>query len=435
MDVSEPDNVLSEDAEKQLAETSPHKSHSPKPPFPLIHETAFVIVLCSTQLLTQASLGNTITPLHIISKSFGTTDPGELSWWMGPATMLPNAVAILGRTYPQGRRKEMVFSLFGATAPWGFIVGSGFASTLTEHVGWSWGYYCLAIACCVGGFVAFFVIPQQHQDNTIDRSFDYAGSITGVAGLVLLNVSWNQAPVVGWSTPYVYILLILGFCFLFAFSLIERKVSVPLIPFEAFSPKVAFVLGCVALGWSSFGIWLFYLWQFLELLRGVSPRTSAAMSIPTGISGLCAAVTTGFLLSRMRPEYIMTIALLAFCVGNVLVATAPVSQSYWIQTFLSLVITPWGMDMSFPAGTLILSDTMPKEHQGLGASLVNTIVNYSISLGLGIAGTVEVHVNRNGDDTLRGFRGAWYAGIGLSGLGVALALLFIVNERAQRRDS
>ena len=157
------------------------------------------------------------------------------------------------------------------------------------------------------------------------------------------------------------------------------------------------------------------------------------MSIPTGISGLCAAVTTGFLLSRMRADYIMTIALLAFCIGNVLVATAPVSQTYWLQTFLSLVITPWGMDMSFPAGTLILSDTMPKEHQGLGASLVNTIVNYSISLGLGIAGTVEVHVNRNGQDLLRGFRGAWYTGIGLSGLGVLLALLFVVKERRQHR--
>ena len=176
---------------------------------------------------------------------------------IGPAVLLPNAVAILGRTYPQGRRKEMIFSLFGATAPWGFIVGSGFASTLAERTWWPWAFWCLAIACCAFAAAAFFVIPSQDQDkdNTVDKSFDYLGSITGVAGLVLLNVSWNQAPIVGWSTPYVYILLILGFCFLIAFFLIERKVTTPLIPFEAFSAKVAFDLGCVALGWSSFGIW------------------------------------------------------------------------------------------------------------------------------------------------------------------------------------
>jgi hypothetical protein len=50
------------------------------------------------------------------------------------------------------------------------------------------------------------------------------------------------------------------------------------------------------------------------------------------------------------------------------------------------------MDMSFPAATVILSNAMPKEHQGLAASLVNTMVNYSISIGLGIAGTVEANV-------------------------------------------
>ena len=89
--------------------------------------------------------------------------------------------------------------------------------------------------------------------------------------------------------------------------------------------------------------------------------------------------------------------------------------------------------MSFPAATVILSDSMPKEHQGLAASLVNTVVNYSISIGLGIGGTVEVNVDRGIKDLLRGYRGAWYAGIGLSGMGVLFASYFVVSEHLQRR--
>jgi hypothetical protein len=46
------------------------------------------------------------------------------------------------------------------------------------------------------------------------------------------------------------------------------------------------------------------------------------------------------------------------------------------------------MDLSFPCGTIILSNAMPREHQGIAASLINTVVNYSISLSLGIAGTI-----------------------------------------------
>lgn len=72
---------------------------------------------------------------------------------------------------------------------------------------------------------------------------------------------------------------------------------------------------------------------------------------------------------------------------------------------------------------------MPRQHQGLAASLVTTIVNYSISIGLGFAGTVESQVNKQGKNVLRGYRGAFYMGVGLAGLGVVVALLFCFAER------
>lgn len=92
--------------------------------------------------------------------------------------------------------------------------------------------------------------------------------------------------------------------------------------------------------------------------------------------------------------------------------------------------------MSFPAGTLILSNAVAKEHQGIAASLVNTIVNYSIALGLGFAGTVDEYVNKGGtspDEVLKGFRGAFYVGIGLSAFGVALSLIFLSQSRQRQR--
>ncbi len=124
----------------------------------------------------------------------------------------------------------------------------------------------------------------------------------------------------------------------------------------------------------------------------------------------------------------MVFTMLVFLTGNTLLATMPVHQTYWIQSFLSAAITVWGMDMSFPAATIILSDIIPKEHQGIAASLVATAVNYSTSIGLGIAGTVEVHVNHGGTDLLRGYRGAFYAAIGLDALGFLFSLLFVLGE-------
>jgi MFS family permease len=87
--------------------------------------------------------------------------------------------------------------------------------------------------------------------------------------------------------------------------------------------------------------------------------------------------------------------------------------------------------LSFAAASLILSNAVSREHQGVAASLINTVVNYSISLGLGFAGTVEVNVTRGDgtfDDTLHGYRSAYYMGIGLAGLGIFLSLVFVCKS-------
>lgn len=468
---------------------------STKPQMGLTHELAFVVLASSAQLFTQAALAESIAPLHIMSKDFGNPNPGQLSWFtaahsltvgtfiliagrlgdmfghkklfvigwfwfslwslisgftvyshsqifldicralqgIGPAILLPSSLAILGQAYPPGRRKEMVFSFFGATAPNGFTLGAVFSGIMAQLAWWPWSFWLMAIFCCVNGALAIFIIPNHlHQNDASQgkQSFDWKGAVTGVVGLVLFNVAWNQAPIVGWSEPYIIVLLILGVLFFVGFLFIESRVDQPLVPVASFDTHVCFVLACMALGWASFGIWLYYLWQFTIVLQSNTPLNVAAQVSPTCIAGICAAFTVGKLLSKIPTSVIMMCAMIAFCVGNIILSVLPVGRLYWKQLFWATIITPWGMDMSFPAATIILSNHVPKRHQGIAASLVTTVVNYSISWGLGIAGTVEVNVNNGGltdADTLKGYRGAWYTGIGLSGLGALVALAFIAS--------
>jgi MFS family permease len=93
--------------------------------------------------------------------------------------------------------------------------------------------------------------------------------------------------------------------------------------------------------------------------------------------------------------------------------------------------------MSFPAASLIISNAVPREKQGVGMSLVNMVVNYSISIALGIAGTVEMQVTK-GDAgpgaALRGYRSAWYFGIGLAGLGLCFGVVNLVMTKIKARS-
>ena len=358
---------------------------------------------------------------------------------MGPAICLPNALAILGSVYAPGPRKAMVFALFGATAPGGAVIGSLFAGLFSELAWWPWTFWSFSIALAGIAALGSIVIPNPPRKIVKQKwslrehltELDLLGGLCGVTALVLINFAWNQSGVVGWSKAYVYVCLILGFLFIPVFFFIEVRVSSsPLIPFKTLTSDVAFVLGCVACGWSCFGIWVFYLWQYFEILREDTPLLAVAHICPVAITGALASVTTGILLGRLRPAWVMMIALTAFTVGVILTATAPVDQIYWAQTFVCTMIIPWGMDMSFPAATLILSNAVSKEHQGVAASLVNTVVNYSISLSLGFAGTIESHVDRGGTtptDVLRGYRGAWYMATGLAGFGLFLSVVFVMK--------
>ncbi|RMY45729.1 hypothetical protein D0865_09732 [Hortaea werneckii] len=393
--------------------------------FSAIHEIAFIFMICMAQFLALAGLAQSIAPLGIIGRSFGVTDEGELSWY-------PAAFSLTVGTFilPAGRLKNMIFALFGAAAPTGWVVGAVFSSIFAQLAWWPWGYWVLAFVCVGMIPLAYLIIPADETHPVSVRDFDFLGCVTGVSGLILFNFAWNQAAVVGWPTVYTYVLLIGGLLLLAAFAIVETRFSEhPLVPLNGFKGEAALALGVIAAGWGSFGIWVFYLWRFIENVRGYSTLSACAQNSPVAITGLCAAVATGFLLSNIKVSYVLLLSTLFFLIGQILIATAPVGQIYWAQTFVSIIIMPWGMDMSFPSGTIVLSNNTPRHDQGIASSLVNTTVNYSISLALGIAGTVVRNINPSGTDTLAGYRGAWYLGIGLDGLAVLIALYFVWKFR------
>ncbi|KAG7562922.1 hypothetical protein FFLO_01612 [Filobasidium floriforme] len=347
---------------------------------------------------------------------------------IGPAILLPNGVALLGRFYPPGRRKDMAFSFFGLTAPLGFMLGATFSSLIGQLSWWPWIYWVHAIVCFIAAALSWITIPSTiDEDNPLRRekgALDVPGCLTGVSGLILINFAWNQGAVVGWETVYVYLMLLLGILAMSAFFWVEKKATYPLVPLKDLSREIILILVAVGAGWSSFGIWIYYLWQSWLVLRGDSPLKATAQFSPICLSGIIAALLAGYLMSRVQPGYILLGSMVAFGASNVIAAVTPPDLTYWAASFIGVLIAPFGMDCSFPAANLAASDFMSRDKQGVGASLVNTMINYSISIGLGIGSLVETHISHN-RSLLDGYRGAHYVGIGLAGLGMLASLVLV----------
>ncbi|KAL1901167.1 multidrug-resistance type transporter aminotriazole resistance [Ceratocystis pirilliformis] len=367
---------------------------------------------------------------------------------IGPALCLPNGMALLGSAFPPGPQKTMAFSFFAASAPCGAILGALTAGLIDEISIWEWTYYSMAIVLLFSTIIALISLPKDHVACTTTWStamtdLDIPGATLGIVGMVLFNFAWNQAPSVGWDAPEILITIVVGTIMFIAFIYIEMKVAEnPLIPKALLMNRdVGLVLAAVMFGWGTFGIWSMFFIQIIQEIRHISPLMSAVWLIPLMPMGIVAAMITGWFLGPLGvpASVVMMISLMAFLIGTLLTVTMPVEQTYWGQAFISVMIIPFGMDMSFPAATLIMSNSVSRKHQGVAASLINTVVNYGISLGLGYAGTLEANYSRGGrtpEDKLRGFRAALWVGVVLAALGVLVCVAYLglfIRERDSKQ--
>lgn len=62
---------------------------------------------------------------------------------IGAAFIVPNAVALLGHTFPPGKMRNIAMGLFGAMAPIGAAGGSVISALLVQLTPWKWLFFFL----------------------------------------------------------------------------------------------------------------------------------------------------------------------------------------------------------------------------------------------------------------------------------------------------
>ncbi|OCF37435.1 hypothetical protein I316_00556 [Kwoniella heveanensis BCC8398] len=463
----------------------------------------FVTTTCATQLITQAQVGLVMIPLNNIGPWLGTDDAGEMSWmaasygltvgifvvvsgragdvfgpklaWtigcivviaaniasgfcktpipfdicraiagIGSALSLPNALAILGRTYPPGHTRNVVFAILGALAPCGFVLGGSVAAIFVVLVSVEWVWWFVAIFAFAFLLLGLWVLPSDRITSPPNqppisvrlKQFDYVGTLLLISAMGIFNFVWNQAPLVGWQTVYVYVLLIVSIACFAAFFLWERRVGkTALIPVEVLSKHSLLVYLTLWLGWMSFGTFLLYNILFIHNVRGHhSALTIAAQLIPLLPGGVTAALLVPTLIHRFPGHIIFLMAMVSFLIGPLFSALNKPDQTYWGLTFFGLLLSVFGPDLSFSTGQLIVSNSVAHEYQGIAAGVVSMITNYSLSIGLGFAGTAERYVSMpypgaSQAHILRGYRAAFWTATGLAALAIVVVALFVRMPR------
>ncbi|KAI0532094.1 major facilitator superfamily domain-containing protein [Xylaria digitata] len=352
---------------------------------------------------------------------------------LGAAFTLPTGLALLRATRPIGMRKTVIFTLYAAMSPIGLIIGALGASLIVKVAWWPWAYWAFSVTLFVLGIISNFTISLARRTHkllpgsrAVILELDIPGMITGSTSLGLFGFAWCQAQAVGWQEAYLWIILIMSGILAALFGMIETCYAPrPLIPYSALKWEVFWILVIIGCGWSCFGIWMFYGWQFVEQLRSTSPLLTTRYFSPLLAVGCLAAMTTRFVLYRIGRHALLCVAMLSIMVGGAIISTMRIRQTYWQQLFISVLFIAWGVYTSVPVATLMILKTVNKKHGGIAASLVCTVTYYGMGLGLGVAGTVERNM-LSGKSTvknrLKGYRAVYWTSVGLATFGFVVCL-------------
>ena len=181
----------------------------------------------------------------------------------------------------------------------------------------------------------------------------------------------------------------------------------------------------VLFSFMAYGTFIWYLVAWQQEIRHWSVLSLAAGLTPLPICAAAAALLAAWLIRRLAAQWILAFGCLTILVAQILIATMPEQQSYWKQVFPATIVQSFCPDFIFTAAQIIACNSVRRNEQGIAGSLIGTLQLYATSLGLGFAGIVEMHTNKQGSAPVEGYRSALYLGMGMAATAMAVSGVFV----------
>ena len=217
---------------------------------------------------------------------------------LGPAAFLLSGISLMGVIYRPGPRKNLVLSVYGASAPLGLFFGVLIAGLSGSFLDFRYYFWIGATVVFSTIIATLLAIPR---DRNVQRGFqmDWLGSGLLVPRLVLTVFALtdgSHAPN-KWVTPYIPVTLAFGIGFLAAAWYVEGHIATnPLIPFELFRVNCVkpFFIG-LFLSYGVLGVFLLYPVKYMDEIMGATAVQISAWFVPMCWSGVMLSVSGGFI--------------------------------------------------------------------------------------------------------------------------------------------
>jgi EmrB/QacA subfamily drug resistance transporter len=354
---------------------------------------------------------------------------------IGGALLTPGSLAILEASFVPADRSRAIGAWSGLS---GVAIAAGplIGGYLISAVSWRWIFFInVPIAAAV---VALGVrhVPES-RDPAATGKIDYAGALAAVVFLTGITFAFIEAPALGWSSPAVLAMALVGLAGLAAFLVREHRAAAPMLPLSIFADRefaatnaVTFIVYAALTGAT------FLLPVVLQVVSGYSPLGSGLALLPLTVIMLALSARSGRLAAQIGPRLQLSVGPVVVGAGLAMLTLVTSGSSYVLYVLPAVVVFGLGLAITVAPLTSTAMSSAPAEHSGIASAVNNDVARFGGLLAVavlpalaGITGTSYLHPAA----LAAGFRTAVLISGATCAAGGLLAALTITNpQRAPR---
>jgi MFS family permease len=343
------------------------------------------------------------------------------------AFVAPQALAIITELFAEGHARNRALGIFqGATAA-GASAGVVLGGISTEFIGWRAVFLINPPIIVVLVIAIRRVLPAQGP--RMGERLDIGGAVLATASIALLIFGVSQSQQHGFASTPAVTALALAVVLGVTSVIVQERGNAPTVPLAMLADPnrraalVAMLLfGPVVVGYVYFtSLYNQDVLNFTPLQAGLAfiPATATVMVTSTQL--------TRRVLPRFGVRNILLAGLTITGVGQVWLHTISNTGSYELNVLGGIMITAFGMGLTFPTISVAVTSGVKPGERGLAGGLFVTAQQVGNAIGLAVLATIAAAVtNAHHGSLVAGYKAAFLVSIGIS---VAAVLIVAIQMR------
>ena len=308
------------------------------------------------------------------------------------ATIAPSTLSLIRNMFHDDAQRTVAIGVWITAFSLGGALGPLFGGVLLEFFWWG-SVFLLAVPVMALLLVLGPIVLPEYRDPEAGRLdlFSAALSLVAILGVVYGLKELARDGIGVEPTTAVLLGLAVGAVFVRRqMRLAEPLIDLGLFRVRAFSASLAvYTLGILVL----FGAF-FFIFQYLQLVAGLSPLRAGVVTLPFSAAFIVGAMLTPAIVKRVSPADVMAGGLVIAAVGFVML-TRVGADSDVVLLVASTVVFSLGLAPLFTLTNDLIIGSAPPERAGAASGISETGAELGGALAIAVLGTLGTAIYRN----------------------------------------